>query len=133
MYGTESAQFSLAEPKATEPLAMSTCHSFLNSFSAIASISLLNSSTIFLNRSCICSGVNWSSVINRSTLLMNSTGWTLSRNACFRTVSVCGIIPSEAQTKTIVPSMALMARVTFPPKSTCPGVSMRLMRYSWSS
>ena len=47
------------------------------------------------------------------------------------TVSVWGMIPSTASTTTIAPSTARMARVTSPPKSTWPGVSIRLIRYSW--
>ena len=88
-----------------------------------------------MNLCCICSGVNFNSLISLSTLFMNKTGLTLSLNACLMTVSVWGIIPSTAQTRTIVPSIALIALVTFPPKSTCPGVSIRLIKYSfpWKS
>src|SRR3989344_666205 len=42
------------------------------------------------------------------------------------------MIPSTAHTNTIVPSMARIALVTFPEKSMCPGVSIRLIRYSFS-
>ncbi len=49
------------------------------------------------------------------------------------TVSVWGIMPSTAHTTITAPSRARMARVTSPPKSTWPGVSMRLMRYSLPS
>ena len=63
-----------------------------------------------------------------STLLMNSMGLTLSLRACLMTVSVWGMMPSTAQHRMYTPSSALMALVTSPPKSTCPGVSMRLTR-----
>jgi len=43
------------------------------------------------------------------------------------------MIPSTASITTITPSMALSALVTSPVKSTCPGVSRRLIRYSPSS
>ena len=130
MNGIDNAQLSLAEPNATLPSATLTFHFSLNSGSAICIIRLLNSSIIFINLSCICSGPSFNSLINLSTLFMKSTGFTLSLNPCFRTVSVCGIIPSEAHTSTKVPSIALIALVTFPPKSTCPGVSIKLTKYS---
>ena len=63
-------------------------------------------------------------------MFTKSTGFTLSARACLRTVSVWGMTPSTAQTTRITPSTALIALVTSPPKSTCPGVSRRLIRYS---
>src|SRR6266571_5203444 len=45
------------------------------------------------------------------------------------TVSVWGMIPSTESSSMITPSMARIARVTSPPKSTWPGVSIRLIRY----
>ena len=81
-----------------------------------------------MNLSCICSGVSCSSLINLSTLFMNKTGLTLSFRVCLRTVSVWGIIPSDAQHNTIAPSTALIALVTSPPKSMCPGVSIRFIK-----
>ena len=130
MDGTDKAQFSRAAPKATLPSFTFTCHLAAYSGSAICCKSKLNCAIIFMKRSCICSGVTFNSLINLSTLLINNTGLTLSLNACFKTVSVCGIIPSTAQTKTTVPSIALIALVTFPEKSTCPGVSIKLIKYS---
>ncbi len=41
--------------------------------------------------------------------------------ACLMTVSVWGMTPSTAQQRMMTPSMALMALVTSPPKSTWPG------------
>ncbi len=130
--GIDKAQFSLADPKATLPSLTFTFHFSLYSGSAICIIKLLKSAINFINLSCIASGVNLSSFINLSTLLINRTGLTLSLKACFNTVSVCGIIPSTAQTRTKVPSIALIALVTLPPKSTCPGVSIKLIKYSSS-
>ena len=92
-------------------------------------ISSLTSPMMVPKRFCSESGVSWSSLIARSTLLMNRVGLTFSRNAWRRTVSVWAMTPSTAQTTTIAPSTARIARVTSPPKSTCPGVSMRLIRY----
>ena len=90
----------------------------MNSSGAIPLMNLFTSVIIFVNLSRISCGFNFNSLINLSTLLMNKTGLTLSLNACFNTVSVWGIIPSTASTKTIAPSTALIALVTSPPKST---------------
>ena len=92
----------------------------------------LTSFMMLARRACICSGVTLSSLMSLSTLLMKRIGRTFSRIACLMTVSVCGMTPSTAHTSMSTPSMALMALVTSPPKSTCPGVSMRLIRYSLS-
>ena len=73
---------------------------------------------IFTNRCSICSGVILSSFTSRSTLLMNRTGFTRSLSACRITVSVWGMIPSTASSRMITPSIARIARVTSPPKST---------------
>ena len=91
-------------------------------------MSSLTSEMIAPNRFWSASEVSWSSLIARSTLLMKSTGLTFSRSAWRSTVSVCAITPSTAQTTTTAPSTARIARVTSPPKSTWPGVSMRLIR-----
>jgi len=73
-------------------------------------------------------GPSLSSLMRRSTLFMKSMGFTRSLRAWRVTVSVWTMTSSTASTTTTAPSMALRARVTFPVKSTCPGVSMRLMR-----
>ena len=86
--------------------------------------------TIFASLLCISGSSSFSSLMRRSTLFTKSTGFTLSARACLRTVSVWGMTPSTAQTTRITPSTALIALVTSPPKSTCPGVSRRLIRYS---
>ncbi len=79
---------------------------------------LLTSVMIFVKRCCICSIEILSSFTRRSTLLMNKTGRTRSFSACRMTVSVCGMIPSTASTRMMTPSIARIARVTSPPKST---------------
>jgi len=84
-----------------------------------------------LNLSAMASGESLSSLMSLSTLLMNRTGFTLSLRACLTTVSVWGMHPSTASATTTTPSTALMALVTSPPKSTWPGVSIRLMRKSF--
>ncbi len=128
----ERAQRWRAEPKTTVPLATLTFQMSLYSSSAYNSIKVLNSWTICFNFSWISSGVNLSSLISRSILLINKTGFTRSCSACLVTVSVCTITSSTASTTTIAPSIALRARFTFPEKSTCPGVSTRLITNSLS-
>ena len=86
-----------------------------------------------MNRCCISSGLNFNSLIKRSTLFMKRIGRTLSRSACLKTVSVCGITLSTASTTINPPSTALVARITSPPKSTWPGVSIRLIKKSFPS
>ena len=85
---------------------------------------------ILLNFSWMVCGVSRISLMRRSTLLMKRSGFTRSRRACMRTVSVCVMGPSTASTTTSAPSTALSDLVTAPEKSMCPGVSMRLMRCS---
>ena len=83
---------------------------------------------ILENFSIIIWGVSCCSTMALSTLLMKSMGLSRSLSACLMTVSVWGMIPSTAQQRMYTPSSALIALVTSPPKSTCPGVSMRLTR-----
>lgn len=85
---------------------------------------------ILANFSWMVCGVSLISFMSRSTLLMKRSGFTLSLSACISTVSVCVIGPSTASTTTSAPSTALRDLVTAPEKSMCPGVSIRLMRYS---
>ena len=88
MYGRLIPQLWNAEPKATVPFSILTCHNSLNSSGATFRIILLTSAMYLMNLSCICSGVNFNSLINRSVLLINKTGRTLSFKACLNTVSV---------------------------------------------
>ena len=64
---------------------------------------------------------------------MNNTGLTRSLSACLITVSVCGMTPSTAHTRTIAPSIARIALVTSPPKSMWPGVSIKFIKNSLPS
>jgi len=136
--GAETPHLYSAEPKATVPSSTETVQSsgMSSISSAIPRMSSLTSRITAVIRSCISWGPSCSSEMRRSILLMNSVGLTPSRSAWRSTVSVWGIAPSTASTTTIAPSTARIARVTSPPKSTCPGVSMRLIRwlvssYSW--
>ena len=126
------AQLWYAEPNATLPSSTFTSHSSFLSLGAILVINLLASLMIPMNLFANSSGPNFTSLINLSTLLMNNTGLTFSLKACLNTVSVWGMIPSTAHTTTTAPSTALIARVTSPPKSTWPGVSIKLIKYSSS-
>ena len=82
------AQLLYAEPNATVPSWMLTCHSLLSGLGRMFMIFWLNSATIFENFSIIISGVTCCSTIILSTLLMNSMGLTRSLSACLMTVSV---------------------------------------------
>ncbi len=131
MYGAETAQLYSAEPNATVPLAASSFQPALYISSFMPLISLLTLSITRPRRICISCSSTLSSLISRSTLLMKRTGTTCSFRACRSTVSVWGMVPSTASTTTTAPSTARIARVTSPPKSTWPGVSIMLIRYSW--
>ena len=121
---------SLAEPKVTLPSWIETFHLSLYSGSAYVSSNALKLVTTVASLSCICSGVKRNSLMRRSILLMNRTGFTLSSSAILVTVSVCVIIPSTASQTTTAPSIALRLLITRPEKSTCPGVSIMLITYS---
>jgi len=88
---------------------------------------LLKSLIMRVSLFCMSVVLSRSSLISRSILFMYRTGLTRSFSACCVTVSVWTMISSTASTTMMVPSVALSARVTLPVKSTCPGVSMRLM------
>ena len=49
--------------------------------------------------------------------------------ACRQTVSLCGCTPATPQNTAIAPSSTRRERSTSAVKSTCPGVSMMLMRF----
>ncbi len=61
----------------------------------------------------------------RSILLMMTIGFRPAANAFLSTNRVCGSGPSAASTSTNAPSAIFRMRSTSPPKSACPGVSMR--------
>ena len=127
MISTLIAHLSLAEPNVTLPSWIDTFHFSLYSSSAYVSINWLKFATTLARVSCIFSGVNLSSLINRSILLMYKTGLTRSSRDILVTVSVCVMIPSTASHTTTAPSIALRLLITRPEKSTCPGVSIMLM------
>ena len=81
MNGTVIPQLWYAEPKATVPDATSTCHAFLYSSGANCRMSLLTFLIVSVKRAIMSSGVTWSSLMSRSTLLMKSTGLTFSFSA----------------------------------------------------
>ena len=110
------------------PFSTETLHSFLSESGAKVEIRLLTLVMMASKRFIISGPSIWSSLMSRSTLLMNRTGRTFSFRACLTTVSVWGMVPSTAHARMMHPSTALMALVTSPPKSTWPGVSMRLTR-----
>ncbi len=132
MKGTLIAQLYNAEPKATVPFAASTRHPALYFSSFMPLISLFTWSISLPSLFCISWRSTCNSLMSLSTLLIKSTGLTCSLRAWRSTVSVCGIVPSTASITITAPSTALIALVTSPPKSTCPGVSIRLIRYSLS-
>src|SRR5438270_845892 len=55
---------------------------------------------------------------------------TLYLSACRQTVSDCGCTPATASNTATAPSSTRRLRSTSTVKSTCPGVSMMLMRWS---
>ena len=64
-----------------------------------------------------------------SILLTINTGTIFSAIACLNTVSVYTLTPSTQSTTTKAPSVTLKAAVTSDEKSTCPGESIKLIRY----
>ena len=66
----------------------------------------------------------------RSSLLMKQNRGTPYRSACRQTVSDCGSTPATPSNTTTAPSSTRRLRSTSTVKSTCPGVSMMLMRWS---
>ena len=65
----------------------------------------------------------------RSSLLTNAMRGTPCRSACRHTASLCGSTPATASNTATAPSRTRSERSTSPEKSTCPGVSMRLIRW----
>ena len=66
----------------------------------------------------------------RSILLMNAMRGTLYLVACRQTVSDCGCTPATPQNTATAPSSTRIERSTSAVKSTWPGVSMMLTRWS---
>jgi hypothetical protein len=67
---------------------------------------------------------------SRSILLTKAMRGTWYLSACRQTVSVCGSTPPTEQKTPTAPSRTLSERSTSMVKSTCPGVSMILTRWS---
>ena len=63
----------------------------------------------------------------RSILLITTIGLNPHSNAFRNTNRVCGITPSAESTRSKTPSAIFNTRSTSPPKSACPGVSIRLI------
>ncbi len=66
----------------------------------------------------------------RSSLLMKQKRGTPYRSAWRQTVSDCGSTPATPSKTTTAPSSTRRLRSTSTVKSTCPGVSMMLIRWS---
>mmetsp|Transcript_3215 Transcript_3215/g.19943 ORF Transcript_3215/g.19943 Transcript_3215/m.19943 type:complete len:208 (-) Transcript_3215:274-897(-) len=69
----------------------------------------------------------------RSILLTKQILGTPYLSACLHTVSDCGSTPATASKTATAPSSTRSARSTSSVKSTCPGVSMMLTRWSFHS
>jgi len=66
----------------------------------------------------------------RSSLLTKAIRGTPYRSACRHTDSLCGSTPATPSNTVTAPSSTRRDRSTSSEKSTCPGVSIRLMRWS---
>ncbi len=73
----------------------------------------------------------WKFAPTRSILLMKAMRGTWYLSACRHTVSVCGCTPATASKSATAPSRTRRLRSTSAVKSTWPGVSMMLMRWSF--
>ena len=78
----------------------------------------------------ICSTAPAKSAPTRSILLTKQMRGTPYLSACRQTVSDCGSTPATASNTATAPSSTRNERSTSAVKSTCPGVSMMLIRWS---
>ena len=78
----------------------------------------------------ICATVSLKSAPTRSILLTKQIRGTRYLSAWRQTVSDCGSTPDTASNTATAPSSTRSERSTSAVKSTCPGVSMMLMRWS---
>ena len=69
----------------------------------------------------------------RSSLFTNAIRGTPYLSACRQTVSDCGSTPPTPQNTAMAPSSTRRERSTSTVKSTCPGVSMMLIRWPFHS
>ena len=83
------------------------------------------------SRERICATARSGSAPTRSILLMNTSRGTRYLSACRQTVSDWGSTPPTPQRSTTAPSRTLSDLSTSAVKSTCPGVSMMLMRWAF--
>ena len=81
----------------------------------------------------IISSVRSNAAPVRSILFTKQKRGTLYLSACRQTVSDCGSTPATASNTTTPPSSTRSERSTSTVKSTWPGVSMMLMRWSFHS
>ena len=84
-----------------------------------------------LRRSMIISSVRSNEAPVRSILLTKQNRGTAYLSACRQTVSDCGSTPATASNTTTPPSSTRSDRSTSTVKSTWPGVSMMLIRWSF--
>ena len=98
--------------------------------SASAPIGITTGTAFAPSSSRISSTTRSKSAPVRSILLMNAMRGTPYLSACRHTVSACGCTPPTAQKRATVPSRTRRLRSTSAVKSTWPGVSITLMRWS---
>ena len=84
-------------------------------------------------RSCMVWTERSKSAPMRSILLMNAMRGTSYLSAWRQTVSDCGSTPATESKRAIAPSRTRRERSTSTVKSTCPGVSMMLIRWPFHS
>ena len=82
-----------------------------------------------VSRSRIMARQRSKSAPTRSILLAKMRRGTPYRSAWRQTVSVCGSTPATESSRVTAPSSTRSERSTSTVKSTCPGVSMMLIRY----
>mmetsp|Transcript_20616 Transcript_20616/g.66123 ORF Transcript_20616/g.66123 Transcript_20616/m.66123 type:complete len:292 (-) Transcript_20616:195-1070(-) len=123
-----NAHWCSPEPNATVPAKGYTCTS-PSVGSWYVEMITFTFSIVFCSDWYRSSGSICSSRMARSTLLHISTGRMRSPSAWRSTVSVCTHTPEMASTTTSAPSVTRSAAVTSDEKSTCPGESIRLIRY----
>ena len=91
----------------------------------------MGTADLALSRSCMVSMECRKLAPTRSILLMKAMRGTLYLSAWRHTVSDCGCTPATASNTATAPSSTRSERSTSAVKSTWPGVSMMLMRWSF--
>ena len=95
-----------------------------------APIGICTATGLAPRRSIIVSTALKKSAPVRSILLMKAMRGTSYLSACRQTVSDCGCTPATESNSATAPSSTRSERSTSTVKSTCPGVSIMLMRWS---